>query len=381
MISLLILVVLLLLSGFFSASEAAFFSANRIKIRHIAKSGDKNAIRMLNFYETPDKILTTILVGNNIVNAAAVSIATYFLSSIIKQGPTLITITTVCMSFLILLFGEISPKTIAVSRADYISLILITPMYYLYTIFSPPIRVLAFIGKMIVRIFGIKEITSSHDITEEEAKTMFSSYAENWQITRIRKKIMQSVFYLKEILVKEIMVPRTDIISIDITYPLQKIINIIQKHGYSRYPIYAESLDNIQGILHVKDILSISQSKSHFKIHDFLRDAYYLPDTATIEDAMRQMQKHKIHVAMIIDEYGGIEGLVTLEDILEEIVGEIHDEYDEEESPFIKPQKGNVWSIDGDASIRELNEILPVKLPEEDHYNTIAGLIFKLADK
>lgn len=381
MISIVLLLILLGLSAIFSAAEAAFFSANRMKMKHLADKGDKNAIRMLNFYNSPDKILTTILVGNNIVNAAAVSIATYMLSKIITSQATIVTTTTLIMSIVILIFGEISPKTLAVSKADKITLMLIAPISYLYKAFAPPIRLFAFLGKSIIRLFGVKDISSQHDLTEEEAKTVFSRYAENWQITKIRKRILESAFYLKEILVKEIMVPRTDVVAIEISYPLSKIMNIIQQHGYSRYPVYQNNLDNVKGILYVKDIISIAQSKSPFRINSFLREAYFIPDSATIENAMRQMQKNKIHVAMVVDEYGGIEGLITLEDILEEIVGEIQDEYDIEESPIIKLQKDNVWQIEGDASIRELNEILPEKLPEEDHYNTIAGLILKLADK
>jgi CBS domain containing-hemolysin-like protein len=381
MISLAFLIILLALSAFFSASESAFFSANRMKIKHLAENGDKNAIKMLDFYNSPDKILTTILVGNNIANAAVVSIATYMISKILTGQATIVSITTITMSILILIFGEISPKTLAVSKADKISLLFITPIYYLYKIFSPPVRLLSFIGKSIIRIFGVKEIISKHDITEDEARTFLSSYVEKWHITKTRKKILESAFYLKEILVKEIMIPRTDIIAIDVNYPLSKIISIIQKYGYSRYPVYQDNLDNIKGILYVKDIISIALTKSHFKIEDFLREPYYLPDNANIENAMRQMQKNKVHVAMVVDEYGGLEGLLTLEDILEEIVGEIQDEYDTEEAPIAKLQRENLWQIQGDANIRELNEILPEKLPEEDHYNTIAGFILKIADK
>ena len=381
MISIIFLLFLLALSALFSASEVAFFSANRMKIKHLADKGDRNAIRMFSFYNSPDKILTTILIGNNIVNAAAVSIATYMLSKIITGQSTIVTITTLIMSIVILIFGEISPKTLAVSRADKIALMFIAPISYVYKAFSPPIRLFAFLSKSLIRLFGVKDISSRHDLTEEEAKIVLSSYAENWQITKIQKRILESAFYLKEILVKEIMIPRTDIIAIEISFSLSKIMNIIQQYGYSRYPVYQNNLDDIKGVLYVKDIISIAQSKSHFRINDFLREAYFLPDSATIENAMRQMQKNKIHVAMVVDEYGGIEGLITLEDILEEIVGEIQDEYDIEESPIIKLQKDNVWQIEGDASIRELNEILPEKLPEEDHYNTIAGLILKIADK
>ncbi len=381
MISFILLIILLALSAFFSSSEAAFFSANRIKIKHLADKGNKNAMQMVNFYNSPDKILTTILVGNNIVNAAAVSIATYMLSKIMSGQATIVTVTTIIMSIIILIFGEISPKTIAVSKADRIALMFITPIYYLFKVFSPPVKLLAFIGKITVRIFGIKDISSKHDITEEEAKNLFSSYADNWQITKTRKKILQSAFELKEILVKEIMVPRTDIVAIDVSYPLSKIMNIIQKNGYSRYPVYENNLDNIKGILNVKDIISIAQTKSPFRINEFLREAYFIPDNCTIENAMKQMQKHRMHISIIVDEYGGVEGLITLEDILEEIVGEIQDEYDIEESSIVKLQKDNVWQVEGDVTIRELNEILPEKLPEDDNYNTIAGFIYKIADK
>lgn len=380
MLSILLLVSLLLLSAFFSASEVALFSSNKIKIKHLAKKGNKAAIKIQKFFEEPDKVLITILIGNNIVNIAAASLATYFISNIIRGEARIITISTLIMSFLIILFGEISPKIIALSNAERIALYIITPLNYLYLLFLPLIYSLSFIVKNLLSLAGIEEIKSSHEITEEEAKTMLFSNIEKWQITKERKKIIKSVFNLKDITVEEIMVQRTEIVGIDINLNPKAILEIIKNSGFSRFPVYQDSLDNIKGILYAKDLLGINLTNS-LKIDKLLRKAYYYPYSAKIEDILKDMQKKKFQLALVVDEYGGIEGLVSLEDILEEIVGEIQDEYDIEESPSIIPQTENVWSVDGDANIKDLNQILPIQLPEDDDYNTISGFILKIADK
>ncbi len=380
MLSILLLLILLLMSAFFSASEVALFSSNKIKIRHLAKKGNKAALKILKFYDEPDKVLITILIGNNVVNVAAASIATFFISNLIKGEARIITISTIVMSFLIILFGEVSPKIVGLAKAERISLFIITPLHYLYRMFLPLIYTLSFVVKNILSLAGIEEIKSTHEITEDEAKTMLFSNIEKWQITKERKKIIKSVFTIKDITAEDIMVPRTEIIGIDINLKPKEILEIIKNSGFSRFPVYQDSLDNIKGILYAKDLLGMDLSDS-FKIDTLLRKAYFFPDAAKIEDVLREMQKHKYHVALVIDEYGGIEGLITLEDILEEIVGEIQDEYDVEESPLIVVQKENVWTVDGDANIKDLNQLLSIKLPEDNDYNTIAGFIFKIADK
>jgi CBS domain containing-hemolysin-like protein len=370
MSQLLALILLVFLSGFFSGSETALVSVNRIRLKKLAEEGKAEAAMVEKLLDQPNKLLATILVGNNLVNIAAASIATSM--AISYFGSRGVGIATGIMTFLILVFGEVTPKSYAIQNAEKISLRIVRPMNFLVSVLYPLVRLLIALTKpVITRLSGEMHLTPY--ITEEEIKMLVEVGEREGVIEKGEKEMIHGVFKFGDMEAKEVMVPRIDMECLNINDTLQKAIDNVINTGHSRFPVYEKNIDNIVGVLNSKDLFGKPLEES---IRDLVRPAYYIPESKKLDEILREMQERKTQIAIVVDEYGGTLGLVTLEDILEEIVGEIMDEYDIEE-PEVQIVDEGVAIVDAKADIEDLNEALGIDLPAED-FETVGGLIFNV---
>ncbi len=367
----LVFLVLLFFSAFFSGCEAAFLSLNKIRIRRLAKEGEENARIVEELIREPEKLLTSILIGNNLVNIAAASVATAVAIQIF--GNKGVGIATGIVTFLILVMGEITPKSIATRNAEKISLTLAKPIKLLIKILTPAIALLTFVTLPIVKKSG----KTKHIVTEEEIKLLVEMGEKEGVIERKEKEMIKGVFEVGDMVAKEVMVPRVDMVCIELNSSLKEALELIRKTGFSRIPVYKENRDNIVGILYAKDVLR--NLDRQVKIEEIMRQAYFVPETKKLGELLKEMQQKKLHMAIVVDEYGGTAGLVTMEDILEEIVGEILDESEMEEE-MIKQIDENTWMVNARARIDEINEALDLQIPEEE-FETIGGLVFNKLGK
>ncbi|RFT16816.1 MAG: Magnesium and cobalt efflux protein CorC [Candidatus Saccharicenans subterraneus] len=362
----------LVLSAFFSSSETAFLSVNPYTLENLERKGSGRARLIRKMLARLSELLSTILIGNTLVNAAAASIATSIfvrLSSDPSQAVVLATLTT---TVLILVFGEITPKTIAAYRPLRVTSLFIHPIRLLYYIFYPFTWFFSLLTGLFVPREERRRFPSTRHLSEEEIKLVISSGARG--LSRFRRKMLAGVLDLNRRPIKEIMVPRTQVRALEINSALPEILKIIQESGYSRYPVFRGSFDNIEGIVHAKDILPVMQSQTEFNLGRLLRRPLFVPELASIEQVLLQMQEKAVHLALVVDEFGSFEGIVTLEDIMEEIVGDIRDEYDRQAEDWYQKVGENEYLIKGTVPIKEINEVLNLGIPEEKDYTTLAGL-------
>jgi putative hemolysin len=361
------LTVLLLLSAFFSGSETAFLSSRKIRIRHLAEEGNKKAKIVQRMMEEPDKVVAAVVIGNNIVNVAASSIATTMAISIFgNQG---VGAAIGIMTFLILVVGEITPKGFAVKNAERLVLAFARPLYVVTRILSPVAIALNAISRGVSRLLGGK-LDKSVFLTEEEFKTFLTMAEEEGSLEEEERERIYNVFEFSDTVAKEVMTPRTDMVCLDEKSSLEDARNLIVKSGFSRIPVYEGNVDHVIGILYAKDLL---RTKGETVLKDLLRDPYFIPETKKVDELLERMQKSKVHLAIVVDEYGGTAGIVTIEDLLEEIVGEIFDEYDVTRIP-IRVLDDHTVLINGMVPIDEVNELLNVNIPENG-FETIGGFM------
>lgn len=366
------LVFLVLLSGFFSGSETALVSVNRIKLKKLVEEGVPNAIIVERLLRHPNRLLATILVGNNLVNIAAAAIATSL--AINFFGSKGVGLATGIMTLLILVFGEVTPKGYAIRNAEKISLRIARLMELLVRGLYPLVRVLTAITTPLIKSFG-GDVRFSPYVTEDEIKMLVEVGEKEGVIEKGEREMIHGVFEFGETEAKEVMVPRIDMKCLSIDDSIEKAIEFVRETGHSRTPVYEKSIDNIVGILNSKDLFGRTTDEvSKVGLRDLIRPAYYVPETKKLDEILREMQKRKTQMAIVVDEYGGTAGLVTLEDILEEIVGEILDEYDTEE-PGVQILDEHAALVDAKTSIDDLNAALNTDLPEEE-FETVGGLIF-----
>jgi len=374
------LLFLLLLSALFSGTEAALLSLSKPKVKAMLETGNKRSGLIKLWLDEPDRILTTILVGNNLVNIAASALATIIVMK--HLGPTAAgkaaSIATGIMTFIILVFGEITPKTFARQHAEFISLHMIRTMKVLATILDPLVKALMFISNGVIRLLGSKPQEFHHFMTEEELKAIISVSEEEGILEEEEREMITSIFEFGETKVGEIMVPRVDMVCIDVDTPFEEVMKVVREVGHSRIPVYEESIDNIIGVLYVKDLLEYwdEEERANLDLRKTLRPPYFVPETKKVNELLREFQQEKVHIAIVVDEYGGTAGLVTIEDILEELVGEIEDEYDESKAgkPYTILSSSEVL-VDGRMSIDDVREELEVKLPDVEDVETIAGFV------
>ena len=370
----------IILSAFFSGTETALFSLNKLQLKKMQKEDENNwrvksIIRLL---DDPQRTLISILVGNMFVNISASSLATYL--AIKLFGSIGISIASGIMIFVILVFGEIVPKSLAVANAEGISKKVARPIEIISIGLLPLIRFFKMITNIMYYFFGKKSLKEKKEITEEDLITLIEVGKDEGVIEEEEKKMIRNIFEFGDTMVKEVMIPRVDMDCISSDTKLNSILKLIKRMGHSRIPVYEETIDNIIGVLYAKDLLGIYEkwytSKGKFGLKQVIRKAYFVPENKKIDDLLDIFQRDKIQIAIAIDEYGGTAGLVTMEDVVEEVVGEIIDEYDKEIKLF-EIIEDNTVIADGNISIEKINDILNIEIPEND-FETLGGFIFDL---
>ncbi|QTL97972.1 DUF21 domain-containing protein [Iocasia frigidifontis] len=364
------LLLLFALSAFFSGSETALMSVNRVRIKELSNHGDKKAVLVDKLLKKHTRLLATILIGNNLVNIAASAIAT---SVAIKLfGNKGVGIATGVVTLIVLIFGEITPKSIGSKKAVKYSKLAAPYLYWMERFLSPVISFFVYLIKLVV---GEANPLSSSFLSEEEIRRFVNVSEEEGVIKKTERKMINSIFEFDDTTVREVMIPRIDMVCVDEGIELDDFIRLAVQKGHSRIPVYHNTTDKIKGLIYVKDLLELLiTKKKDFVINDFLRPAFFIPESKKINELLTEMKKRKIHIAIVLDEYGGTAGLITIEDLIEEIMGDIQDEYDLEpkQIEFLNDKE---MIVDSRIEIDELNEILPEPLSDEDNYKTISGFI------
>ncbi len=365
----------LLLSALFAASETAFIAANPFKLRLLEEKGSRRARLSQKMKARVDKLLATILIGNTLVNIAAASIVTYLAVILMPHNKNqAVIVATALTTLLILLFGEIGPKTMAAYRPLKFTMLLVYPVRLFFALFYPLSRM--FTG--LVNLFlpsSAREKAGLFDlISEEEMRLMIMSGTKNMPVER--QRMLSGVLAISNRTLREIMTPRPQIKAIEISTPPAQILETIMASEFSRYPVFRGRMENIEGILHVKEVLPYLVENKPFHLPDLLRPALFLPESASLETALREMRSRAMHLVVVVDEFGSVEGIVTLEDILEEIVGEIRDESDDlSEEEWLEKKEEEAYLLRGRAPIKEIKERLGIDLPENKEYTTLAGFL------
>jgi len=369
----------LILSAFFSGSETALFSLNKLQLKKMQKEESGWRINsIIKLLDDPQRTLITILTGNMFVNIAASSLATYL--AIKFFGDIGIGIASGTMIFFILVFGEIVPKSLAIANAETIAKKIARPIDIIASFVFPFINFFKAVINTLFYSSGKKRAKEKKEITEEDLITLIDAGKDEGVIEEEEKEMIRNIFEFGDTTVKEVMIPRVDVACIPSDTKLDSILNLIKKIGHSRIPVYEETIDNIIGILYAKDLLVVYEqwykSKEKFDLKKIIRRAYFVPENKKIDDLLDIFQRDKIQIAIAIDEYGGTAGLVTMEDVVEEIVGEIIDEYDKE-TKLYEIIDNNTVIADGIISIDKINEILNIEIPEND-FETLGGFIYDL---
>ncbi len=384
---LIILAILILLNAYFAASEIAFISLNDAKIEKQAREGNKKAKQIEEMLKSPSKFLATIQIGITLAGFLSSAFASDAFAE--KLAPSLYTlmpflslavwksisiiIITIILSFFTLVFGELVPKRLAMKHYEKISFATIGVIRMISIITSPFVKLLTFVTNTISKIFGVGE-SDEGEVTEEEIKMMIDQGEEKGTIKEEEKELINNVFEFNDITVSEIMRHRKDIFAVDINISNEELVQelIDSQYRYSRIPVYDETIDEIKGILYIKDVMKNINNKD-VKVKDLVKDAYFVSQSRLINEVFKELQKHKMQMAIILDEYGGTAGIITMEDILEELVGDIYDEYDKEEKDFEKIDE-NTYILSGSMPIYDVNKLLDAKIPEGD-YDTISGYL------
>lgn len=393
-------VLLVLANGFFVASEFALVAVRKSRIEALAAEGNVAARRLLAMLENLNAYISATQLGITLSSlglgwigepAVAALLEPILLSAAdalginaLASGAVLHTVSFAVafsfITFLHIVFGELAPKTVALELSERIAFLVAIPLEVFYRIFNYPIRLLDWAGTKTVRMFGL-EPSSEHgsSYTEDEIRRLISVSRASGHLNEEEQKLLDQVFEFSETTVKEAMIPRTEIVAVPFDASLNEIANAFREHGFSRMPVYRGSLDDIAGIIHVKDVLDAVLNPHDFEISRILQRPNYVVDTARLEDVLRQMQQEKFHFGFVVDEHGGIEGIITLEDLLEEIVGDISDEHDEEVNEQIIEQPDGSYLLDGSLAVRDLNKRLGLHIPLSENYTTIAGFLMSEA--
>ena len=374
---LLVLIVLILFSGFFSASEMAFTSVNKIRLMNMEQDGNKRAGSVLRVSEKFDKILSTILVGNNIVNITSSSLATIFFASLILGDTGLATtVSTIVMTVVVLIFGEITPKMFAKQWPEKCAM-LFYPLLRVFMIILTPINLIFDGWKWLLKKLFRFEKTST--ITEGELLTIVETAEEEGELESHESRLIRSAIEFEDLDVKDIMIPRVNVIAVEQSAEMESIYQKFVEHGFSRMPVYCETIDSVVGVIHEKDFYSLLHDGGT-SIKDIIQNSVVVSPSMKISTVLRMLQKAKVHLAIVVDEFGGTEGIVTLEDILEELVGEIYDEHDEIEILFQKTGD-DTYIVSGDENVEEMYEKLELAFPKDVESTTVSGYVIELMDK
>lgn len=382
-------------NAFFAASEMAIVSVRQARLKPLIDDGNKSAILVSKFLEEPSKLLSTIQIGITFAGFLASAIGAQSLSSsfavylknlnmpIISTSSTVIATVTVTaiIGFFTIVLGELVPKRLALEKSDKIALAVAKPIKILFTIASPVVRMLAFMTNVIAKLLGGSNDFDNSQITEEEIRMMINVGEEKGIFQQTETNMINSIFEFDNTAAKEVMTPRTHIVAVNIDATVDEILEIVIEESFSRIPVYENSIDNVIGLLYVKDLFALIRKSTEWEISlkDLIRPAYFVPEYKKIDELFKEMQKSKTHIAIVIDEYGGTAGLITIEDLLEEIVGNIFDEYDDVVLEYEQIDE-DTYLVDGLLGVNEINDIMHLDLPEEE-FDTISGMILSLSGK
>jgi len=376
--NIILLVICLVLSGFFSSSETALFSISKIKAFHIAKDGSRTGQLIVKMKQDPHTLLTTILIGNNLMNIGGSALATSLAISYFESNA--VGIATGVMTLVILVFGEIFPKSFATQHNVLVARVVIFPLFWLSKIFWPLVILLNFIP----RLYGAAN-PSYHAVTEDELMTMVEVVEEEGEIKEAEKEYITNIFEFDDTSCCEIMTPRADMFVVDAVEKLD--IPAILSTGYSRIPVIEDSIDNVIGVLHIKDlftsyqkITAAGEQITSLDIKAIMKKPYFIPESKKLDSLLQEFKAKKSHMAIVVDEHGGVAGLVTLEDVVEEIFGEIIDETDRM-VPDIVRLKDNKWLVAGRINVEDLNKEIDINIPESVSYDTFSGFFLEQIDR
>lgn len=373
----LLLCILIMLSAFFSASETTFLSVNKIRLKNYADNGNKKAEIALKIADNYDSTLSTILVGNNVVNIASASVATVLFTRLIGQNYGA-AVSTVVMTILVLVFGEVLPKSFAKANAEKLSLNLSKPLYFFIVILKPIVAIFVKLTELAKRL---SKSEGEPSVTEEELKYIIESIEEEGVLEQKESELVRSALEFDDITVKEILTPRVDIVAVEINDSIDHAIEIIKENGYSRMPVYEKSIDKVVGIVRARDVMLAKLSGKDLKITDMLKQCLFIHKNMNISQLLNAFQEKNMHVAIVSDDYGGTMGLVTMEDVLEELVGDIWDEYDEVIEEFVEISD-NEYEISGNLDIYEMLERLDISEKGFDcDYSTVGGWVIENLEK
>ena len=375
-LQILIVIGLLALSAFFSSSETAMMAVNKIRVRNLADAGLSSAQTLMKVLDNQPKMLSAILIGNNIVNISASSLATILVTR--AFGDMYVGVGTGILTLLVLIFGEITPKTSATLYSETMALRFAKPIYMIMQVLTPVIFIVDKLSQGVLRLLHVDPNKKQDAITEGELRTIVEVSHEEGVIESDEKKMIYNVFDFGDSVAKDIMVPRIDMTFIDVDATFSEVIEVFREVKYTRYPVYEETTDNVIGIINIKDLL-LTENQKKFCIRDYLREPLYTYEFKKTAELMVELRKTQNNIAIVLDEYGATAGLITLEDMLEEIVGEIRDEYDEDEEDLIRRIGPREYVVEAAMKLDDLNDQLGLDLESED-YDSIGGFIIGLLD-
>lgn len=381
-IELAILLVCFLFSVFFSVAETAYVSISRLKLSQLVERNLPAARLAKKLKEEPSKLLSIILIGNNIANIGASVLGTSLIIKMFEARGAgnlgvVLGVATGILTFIILVFGEIIPKTVAIKKAETLVLWLAWPIFIISIVLTPVAMVLTWISRPFVTLLGGKMPEKGPFLTEDDLKFMIAASEREGVIEKEEKEMISSIFEFGDTTVKEVMTPRPDIKAVEDSGAITDVVKVIRETGHSRVPVYESNIDNIIGVVYSKDLLETAPGTP---IRDCLRSVIFIPEGKKVDELLHQMQANRTHIAVVVDEYGVTSGIVTMEDLIEEIVGEIHDEFERAEKNIEKAAE-NTYIVDAKMQIEDLNRELQVNLPTSDAYDTVAGFVFATLDK
>ena len=371
-----IVAILIALSGFFSSSETALTSVNQIRLRQRATEGDKKSMTVLKLLEKPQDVISSILIGNNIVNIASSAVATVFFTQLFgASGPV---VATVVMTILVLIFGEVLPKTAAQQQPEMISRKVSKPISRITTIFKPAVFLLSALTGLVTK-WLFSHVDEAPTITEEEFKTLVEVGEEEGVLQREERAYIDNVLDFSSATASDMMKPRTSVVALDVEATEEEIFELLKDNRYSRIPVYEDSIDHIIGILYMKDVVRLLAQGEAIYLREILRDPYFIGESAVADRIFRELKARNLSIAVVVDEYAGTSGIITMEDILEELVGNIDDEYDLENSAVIFLESG-VYLVDPELRIDEINDYFHMSL-ESEKSDSIGGFVIELLDR
>lgn len=373
-----VLFVLILLSAFFSSAETALVTVNKMRVRMLLDEGDKRAIILDRIISNSGKMLSAILIGNNVVNISASSIATIFVQK--QFGDIYVSIGTGVLTLVVLIFGEIVPKTVATVRSEKLALIYARPIYAIMTILTPVIFMVDKFSLLFMKLFGVQPNGNEKSFTEDELRTIMDVSQEEGIIESEEFDMINNVFDFGETCAKDIMIPKIDISMISIDAKYDELINIIKADKYTRIPVYKDDTDHIVGILNIKDMIINGVGRNNFDIEKLMHEPFYTIATKDLNDLLVEMRDENAGMCIVLDEYGTVDGLITLEDIIEEIVGEIRDEFDEDEENAIIKLSENEYLVEGQVNLDDINDEFGTDIDSEN-YESVGGIIIEHLDR